>query len=113
MRKYLVPALLTAALTFSSHAVFGQAKKAAAPPAGDAKVGEDLFQQKCFQCHSVAEGEVRFGPSLYHVTKGPKPRKTPAGIHEILTNGKGKMPSFKEVLTEKDMDDLIAYVKSL
>ena len=107
-------ALLAVVLVSPSLSAMGQAAHPAkTKETGDAKAGEDTFMQRCFQCHSVAEGEVRVGPSLYHVTKGPHPRKTPAGIHEILTNGKGRMPSFKEILTKEDTDNLIAYLKSL
>jgi mono/diheme cytochrome c family protein len=90
--------------------------QAAAKPAdktASIHAGEEMFVQKCFQCHSVNEGQVRLGPSLYHVAKGPHARKTPAQIREILANGKGKMPSFKETLTQEDTDNLIAYLRSL
>jgi mono/diheme cytochrome c family protein len=80
---------------------------------GDVHAGQDLFTQKCFQCHSVNEGQVRLGPSLFGEMKGPDPKKTAAEIRGILKDGKGKMPSFKEVLTQKDTDDLIAYLHTL
>jgi mono/diheme cytochrome c family protein len=75
--------------------------------------GQDLFTQKCFQCHSVVQDQVRFGPSLYHELAAPHPKKTPAEIRVILENGKGKMPSFKDVLTKQDVDTLLAYIHSL
>jgi mono/diheme cytochrome c family protein len=96
--------LLVAALSYS--AVGQDAKPTAA-------AGEKVFLQRCFQCHSTAEGQVKFGPSLYGELKPPHPKKTPAEIRTILKEGKGKMPSFKDILTQEDTDNLIAYIHSL
>ena len=64
-------------------------------------------------CHSVNEGQVLFGPSLYHVTTPPHPRETPTQIREILKNGKNKMPSFDGKLEETQVNDVIAYLRTL
>jgi mono/diheme cytochrome c family protein len=75
--------------------------------------GEEVFIQKCFQCHSVLEGQVRLGPSLYGEMKKPHPKKSAAEVREIIKNGKGRMPPFKDSLTEQNTDDLLAYIHSL
>jgi mono/diheme cytochrome c family protein len=111
MHKVLNPVFLTLALLSLSPSVFGQAS--AAPKGGTVSAGQEVFTQKCFQCHSVIEDQVRFGPSLFHEMKGPHPKKTATEIHEILMNGKGKMPSFKDILTQEDTDNLLAYLHSL
>jgi mono/diheme cytochrome c family protein len=78
----------------------------------NAHAGEQVFLQKCFQCHSINEGEVRIGPSLFHVMKGPK--AVPAAQIRIqLRDGKGKMPPFKDILTPDDVDHVIAYLHTL
>jgi mono/diheme cytochrome c family protein len=66
--------------------------------------GQDIYTHKCLQCHSVNEGEVRFGPSLYGEMKKPNPKKFESEVRTILENGKGKMPSFQEKLTKQDID---------
>jgi mono/diheme cytochrome c family protein len=86
---------------------------AAAKGAGNAHTGEEVFTKRCFQCHSVIEGQVRFGPSLFGVMKGPHPRKTPAEVRTILKEGKNKMPSFKDILSEEDIENLLAYLHTL
>jgi mono/diheme cytochrome c family protein len=113
MHKILLSASLTLALFLPLHSAFGQAAHAVEKETGNAHAGEEVFQQRCMPCHSTVENEVRVGPSLYHVTKGPHPRKTPTGVREMIENGKGKMPPFKDVLTKQDTDNLIAYVRSL
>jgi mono/diheme cytochrome c family protein len=92
---------------------FSPIAQAQHPAAGNAHAGEEVFTKRCFQCHSVQEGQVRFGPSLFGVMKGPHPRKTAPEIREILKNGKNKMPSFNGILTEEDTDNLLAYLHSL
>lgn len=88
-----------------------QSAPASASPAAHA--GQQVFTQRCFQCHSVLPDQVRFGPSLYNEMKKPHPKKTDAQVRSILQNGNGKMPSFKDVLTKEDTDNLLAYLHTL
>ncbi len=90
-----------------------QASHPAEKDAASVHAGEEIFTQRCFQCHSVAENQVRFGPSLYHEMKAPHPKKTAPQIRTILKEGKGKMPSFKDILTQEDTDNILAYLHSL
>jgi mono/diheme cytochrome c family protein len=94
----------------------------AAPSASSKNVasvqaGQKVFTQNCFSCHSTNAGQVKVGPSLYHVNSGPKPRRTATEIRSILQNGKkgdlGQMPPFKDVLSKTDTDNLLAYVHTL
>jgi mono/diheme cytochrome c family protein len=75
--------------------------------------GQDIFIQRCLQCHSANEGQVTFGPSLYGVMKKPHAKKSPAEIRQILKNGKGKMPSFDDKLTQQDTENLLAFIHTL
>jgi mono/diheme cytochrome c family protein len=111
----LLAAVSLVSLTFSAPLIVrGQASHKPADKSTSIHAGEEVFVQKCFQCHSVLEGQVvRMGPSLYHLSKGPHPKKTPTEIRKILTDGKGKMPPFKEILTQDDTDNLLAYLRSL
>ncbi len=103
--------LTLSALCLSTHGFAQGAKPAGA--AGNAHAGQTLFMSKCFQCHSVTEGEVRFGPSLYHEVKKPKPKKTEAEVRAIIKNGKNKMPAWGAILSADDTDNLLAYIKTL
>ena len=100
--------VLSAALSYPARS---HAQTAAVPPTAHA--GQEVFTQRCYACHSVIQDQVRFGPSLYHVLKTPHPRKTPAEVRTLLKEGKGKMPSFKEILTPEDTDNLLAYLRTL
>jgi cytochrome c6 len=75
--------------------------------------GQEIFTQKCLLCHSINQGQVTFGPSLYAETKKPQGRKSSAEIRTIIREGKGKMPAFKDKLTPEETDQLLAYVRTL
>ena len=77
--------------------------------------GERLFQQ-CSGCHSVDASEKRVGPSLkglFH--KHELANGTPANERSIrhkIRNGGDGMPAYERVFSARDLDDLIAYLKS-
>jgi mono/diheme cytochrome c family protein len=77
------------------------------------QAGQDIYIHKCLQCHSVHEGEIRLGPSLYGEMKKPHPKKSATEVRTILENGKGKMPSFQDKLTKQDIDNLLAYLRTV
>jgi len=82
----------------------------------DPAAGKLVFEEKCSECHESDTEETKIGPGL----KGVKEGKLPSGkranhdnILEILTEGRDEMPPFKDVLTDKQKDDVIAYVLTL
>ncbi len=116
MYKYLAVTFFTATLATLIVAALGTPTPShaqAAPAPAAVQAGQAIFTQRCFACHSVIEDQVRLGPSLYHELKGPKPKKTPTEVRTILHEGKNKMPSFKDILTPADTDNILAYLKSL
>jgi len=109
---YTQKANLIFALAFAV-AIPASAQATNASKAQAVHAGQQVFTQRCFQCHSVIPDQVRFGPSLHGVLSKPHPRKTDAQVRTILKNGQGKMPPFKDVLTKEDTDNLLAYLHSL
>jgi mono/diheme cytochrome c family protein len=79
------------------------------PASGDAAAGKTVFTTAgCVSCHTLkaagATGTV--GPNLDEA-------KPPAElVVERVTNGKGVMPSFKGQLSEKQIQDVAAFVSS-
>jgi cytochrome c6 len=70
--------------------------------------GKDLFQKNCAHCHG-ADGTRRFlgAPNLQKSTLDG------ARITTIIQNGKRFMPSFKNKLTEEEIKELTAFLKTL
>ena len=75
--------------------------------------GQQIFIQRCMQCHSANKDQVLLGPSLWGEMSRSPHKKTAAQIRVLLRDGKGKMPSWKGTLTPDDVDDLLAYLRSL
>jgi mono/diheme cytochrome c family protein len=94
-------------------AVAANAQANIASKTQEVHAGQQIFLQRCMQCHSVNPNQVIFGPSLYSEMSASPHKKTAAQIRVILKNGKGKMPIFGGILTGTDVDDLLAYIRSL
>lgn len=82
----------------------------AAAPAGDAANGKKLFAANCAACHGAHGTEGGVGPSL----KGEKSKKNQAAAVAWIKNPKAPMPKlYPSPLSEKDVNDVAAYVETL
>ena len=82
---------------------------------GDADKGKELFQQ-CAVCHNADSTEKKIGPGLKGVKDGKLPSGKPAthdAMLEQLNTGGGAMPPYKDLLTDEEKDNVIAYVMTL
>ena len=76
---------------------------------GDPAHGKQIFVQNCAACHG-ADGGGGVGPSL----KGEKARKDTAAAIAWIKDPKPPMPKlFPSPLSEKDVDDVAAFVETL
>ena len=82
---------------------------APAVPGADAIHGRQVYTANCAACHGAnAQGGI--GPSL----RGEKSRKNTAAAIAWIKNPQLPMPKlYPAVLSEKDVDDVAAYVESL
>lgn len=73
------------------------------------QAGATLYHDKgCAYCHGDHGQGTGKGPSLAHLRKDWKAPRIAAQIE----NGGQKMPSFKESLSEAEIDQLVAYLRS-
>jgi cytochrome c len=83
---------------------------------GDAEKGKNVFQQ-CAVCHNADTDEKKVGPSLKGLFQRGKlkngKRVTPESVLAVIDNGGGGMPSFADVLTQAEKDNLIAYLQTI
>ncbi len=88
----------------------GAARRPAPAPSGDAAAGKQVFESAgCVACHTLADAGASgtVGPNLDQA-------KPPATLVVTrVTNGAGAMPSFKGKLSEKQIEDVAAYVSSV
>ena len=100
-------------------------KETKKPEQADIVAGKRLFETKCGVCHSTDSKETRVGPGLKGVRDGSLPsgryathdvilNQLNVGGRGLLTTVKGYgMPIFKELLTAKEKDQIVAYVMTL
>jgi cytochrome c len=84
--------------------------------AADAKKGKDVFEQ-CSVCHNSDSEERKMGPGLKNLFK----RKTlvngkpvnEANVKALINAGGNGMPSFMDLLSDEERDNVIAFLKTL
>ena len=102
--------LLTVCLTLMMGSTLAFAGK------GDAEKGKEVFQQ-CAVCHNADSTDKKMGPGLKglfsreKMNNGKKP--TDANVLEKINEGGNGMPAYKEMLSDDEKDDLLAYLKTL
>ncbi len=76
--------------------------------ADDIELGRQQFHRTCAQCHG--HNMVSSGTGAYDLRRFPT--DDPDRFVNSVTNGKGGMPSFKEVLSAEQLRVLWAYIGS-
>src|SRR5438477_9926577 len=83
---------------------------------GDAAKGKEVFEQ-CGVCHNADSDEKKMGPGLKGLFKKDKlnngKKISEATIRTQIDEGGKGMPAYKDMLSDQEKDDLIAYLKTL
>lgn len=117
-RNVIGTTALAIALTYggNSLAASGAGKKSASSAA--ATRGQDAFEKRCVMCHYSDRVEKRVGPGLkgiykrgIFVTNGNK--VTDESLKAWIENGDSMMPPFKDVLSADELNNVVAYLKTL
>jgi mono/diheme cytochrome c family protein len=121
-RMIIITVLSLATLYSGGKATMPAQSKPAATPSGpeklsdDARRGEGLFLQRCSLCHLPRK--LKFGsppvigPSLSGQFKDATPDQMKV-LRGFILKGGPDMPGFQYGLEPKEVDDLIAYLKTL
>jgi mono/diheme cytochrome c family protein len=79
--------------------------------------GRDLFQANCAICHNPYKNEPLQGPPLVKLfRKQELPSGLPVNdehVRDTILMGRRNMPRFNDVLDEKQINDLLAYLHTL
>jgi cytochrome c6 len=86
-----------------------------AKPGPDSAASSATFKTKCAMCHGPDGSGSAVGKSMnVPDLRSPVIQKLPgAQLAQIISDGKGGMPSFKSSLTEDQIHSLVAYIRSL
>ncbi len=84
---------------------------------GDAAKGKEVFDQ-CSVCHNSDSTEAKIGPGLKGLFKKDKLSTTgkpvtDANVIEKVNEGGNGMPAYKDILSDPEKANLIAYLKTL
>jgi mono/diheme cytochrome c family protein len=83
---------------------------------GDAAKGKAVFES-CAVCHNPDNVEKKMGPGLKGFFKKDKmangKKVTDANVRDRIDEGGQGMPAYKDMLSDPEKDDLIAYLKTL
>jgi cytochrome c2 len=83
---------------------------------GDPAKGKTVFEA-CAVCHNADSTETKMGPGLKGLFKREKLKSgkkvTDANVRARIDEGGGGMPGYKDMLTDGEKNDLIAYLKTL
>jgi cytochrome c len=83
---------------------------------GDAAKGKEVFEQ-CGVCHNDDSTEDKVGPGLKGLFKRDKLKNgkkvTEESVREMINMGGNGMPSFADLLSDEERDNVIAYLKTL
>jgi Cytochrome c. len=85
---------------------------------GNAAIGKQLFAETCAPCHSATSKTANIGPGLQGLFKAKKMPATnrPVSVAVVkaqIQKGGGGMPAFGSKYTAQQLDDLIAYLRTL
>jgi cytochrome c6 len=86
-----------------------------ADPGPDSAASSATFRTKCAICHGPDGSGSEVGKSMnVPDLRSPAVQKLPdAQLAQIISDGKGGMPSFKNSLSEDQVHSLVAHIRSL
>ena len=72
--------------------------------------GHEIFIQKCMACHGESgDGKL---PGQPNFSKGDAFYKSDSVLIDVNREGKGVMPGFDGVLSEEEIRNVVAYIKT-
>ena len=113
-QNHMMFGTLTLAVLFAGLTFF-VASIARANPVPEGAASSATFRTKCAMCHGQDGGGSTVGKSMnVPDLRSPAVQKlSDAELAQIISNGKGGMPSFKSSLSEEQIHALVSYVRSL
>ncbi|HUJ21523.1 MAG TPA: cytochrome c [Bryobacteraceae bacterium] len=82
------------------------------------RAGRYLYRENCSVCHEINRPKrYKFGPNLFRLFQNEKlplsgGKPTEEYVTAKIKNGGPVMPAFRDVLSEEQIADLIAFIRS-
>lgn len=88
----------------------------AAAQSSGAEKGAQVFKTKCAMCHGQdGKGQTAMGKAnnLKDLASSDVQNVHDSELKNIIENGKGKMPAYKGKLTDEQVEQVVAYIRTL
>jgi cytochrome c6 len=92
-------------------ALFSLVLALALPPLAAAESAADTYKSKCAACHGADGSKSMMGAKP--LSGAEVQGMSDADLTGAITDGKGKMPAYKGKLTDAQIKDLVAYIRTL
>ena len=79
--------------------------------AADALKGAKIYNQRCADCHG--SGGAPNMPGVPDFSRNQRLMQNDLALVKSISVGKGMMPAFQGILTEQDIFNVIAYLRTL
>jgi mono/diheme cytochrome c family protein len=116
-KAILIPAALAVLLAIVFAAKAQIRPRMTATEAVEAERGKAIYNQKCEVCHFTTSTEKKIGPGLEGLMKREKfsngMKATATNLQRVIERGGKDMPGFRSSLSDEQIRELIAYVKTL
>lgn len=77
----------------------------------DINTGKQIYLKHCQNCHGArGHGQI---PGVPNFSRGERLLQPDAKLVETLKSGKGMMPAYRALLQDKELLDVIAYLRTL
>jgi cytochrome c6 len=110
LKKLLGVALLMLALAFGE--IGSNTPTVLADTVANQETGAEVFSVNCAGCHINGGNIIRRGKNLKQKALKKYKMDSIANISDLVINGKGVMPAYKDKLSEQQIIDVSAYVLS-
>lgn len=79
--------------------------------------GRRIYDQYCDRCHEPYRDKGKGGPTMQGVFRKPflasGMKASDERVGDVIMMGKSKMPAYRQVLNEQQLQDLLAYMHTL
>lgn len=79
--------------------------------AADTKRGGEVYNQHCVNCHG--QRGVPMMPGVPDFSRGQRLMQSDLDLIKAISRGRGMMPSYQGLLSESDILNVIAYLRTL
>ena len=79
--------------------------------AADPKHGGEIYGEQCINCHGQ-RGKPNM-PGVPDFSRGERLMQSDIDLIKTISRGKGMMPAYQGLLSEKDIFDVVAYLRTL